>query len=303
MKFSRCLSPVWCEMRNSVRWGIALSLIACFLLFLHLYVFIPKVQSRVTESFRTPLNASCLVATQMNHYGTGVVLDTGYVLTAAHVVDDTGDMWLQPFERDVRLEFFGDHTGNFDGRVVYFSRELDFALIEADLLDTIPSVSARAEETSLGEAVFTIGAARGHPPMISDGFIGETNGTRHRTSCYVTGGNSGGGLFTKGVNPELVGIINTVDVQRSALNLLMPGPNGMMQIRIGLQQELNGISGFVPIEDIREELEDKGLGNLLEVQEEPMELDPYQKGVLKTISQTLLVLLCVYALRRQLFGK
>jgi hypothetical protein len=84
---------------------------------------------------------------------------------------------------------------------------------------------------------------------------------------------------------------------------MIPQDDGMMFLHMGIRKELNGISGFVPIEDVRNDLQDKGLDFLLDKHDTPWGPTPFDLALLKVISQSLLVVLCAWAFRKQLFGK
>lgn len=269
----------------------------------------PPEISRVAPGMRKPLNASCLITTSFrgrNYYGTGILLKSRYILTASHVVDVDGDNRFTPKERDVRVHFYGDSQETYNARVVYNNSKEDFAILQPEIPEDIIGMAVSLENSKVGTPVYTIGATNGFPLRISSGHVAEPHGDRHRTSCYISTGNSGGGLFEKN---KVVGIINTVDIKpmHGHMNLLVPTNDGFVwtQGRIHINSEVNGVSGYVPIELIREELEYKQIGHLLDELEEVSFFDRPENflafGVLKALTQIALILCCTYAFRRQLF--
>lgn len=273
---------------------------------LHNLVFIPKIkeQSKTTKTLRAPINATCVIKTHSGGLGTGVTLDTGYILTAGHIVDANDDDGIDEAEREVKLTYYGDISEKMEGTVVYFSPEKDIAFIEPKF-KIVRGVKAAKARALLGERVVTIGATKGAPPMISPGVISEDDDKTHRVSSYISTGNSGGGVFKDSDN-EVVGIIRTVRTMRKSLCLRFIVPLGrrlkFVHTHASITTELNGVAGYVPIDKIREDLAAKQLEPLLYVQPIPGPLDdPFNLAVLKASFHTLIILLFAYAFRKYLF--
>ncbi len=293
-------------MRNNAKIGLFCwfaVLISTFLCALYFSMQEPP-RSKVTKKLRTQLNASCVIKTKAEATGSGVTLDTGYVLTAAHVVDDNNNNKIDKDEREVSLAYYGDVSEVTSGTVVYYNAKDDIAFIKPDKTFSIGAKASRLPGL-LGERVVTIGATRTAPPMISAGLISEDDGKRHRVSCYVSIGNSGGGIF-KSSDGEVVGIINTMKTITSRSCVVFMVPDGtsyrIIHTHVPVRHELNGVAGYVPIDVIRNDLIAKNLMVLLENPPEPDFWNHMRIAIAKSILQAFLVLFTALAIRRYVFN-
>ena len=165
-------------MRKLILLGILFGAIVTFLA----SPYIPKREVRESvANIRRSFEVTCTVEPEVfEGKGTGVLLNTGYVLTAGHNVnaDKSGDLTLS--ERKVNI-YFGDDY--FEGYVIYHSEDNDFAIVEIKSSTKVGAV-ASTRATRVGDRVHTVGATGGHPPTVSDGYIvtpGVEN--RPRASC------------------------------------------------------------------------------------------------------------------------
>jgi len=260
-----------------------LILLAVLLFFFIIFVTRCTVVIKQPRSMYAPLRASCLVKTAVGS-GSGVFLDTGYVITCAHVVDSDMDGYVRANEREVVCEFLGGpypHGQKFE--VVYASRDVDVAILqpiikfnyEKRILDRLPKISPSLEDGFPGDKVFAVGAPHTQPLLISEGFIGFSRDKYRRASCFISTGNSGGGIFN--TTNDLLGLVTAVFMVRSFTDaeilIPMPKEDGDIQLLIGkmsmpLEVVVNNICAYTSIVDIRNNLNDKFLGSLLDKQPE-----------------------------------
>ncbi len=136
-------------------------------------------------------------------YGTGFfVSSNGYVVTAAHVVEDA-----------TQIKLLNQNT-NTSAQVVYKDEAIDVAVLKADKINAsfLPIISSSKIET--GEEVFTLGfpqiQIQGYEPKYTKGSINSLSGMGgnqrfFQISIPVQPGNSGGPLInSKG---QVVGVI------------------------------------------------------------------------------------------------
>jgi len=223
------------------------------------------------------MNASCLVRTGKG-LGTGVHLNSGYVITAAHVVDSDRDGYIRDDEDMVMCDFFYKdfiHSQKFE--VIYSSKNIDFAILKPILhsryskkkFASMSNVSPGLQNGKPGDEIFTVGAIRGYPLIISKGFVGFSVDEYQMASCYISKGNSGGGIFNK--DNELLGIVTAVAILQkySSGRIELSNPNVSADILSGevtipVITELNGVCRYTSITSIRNDLNDRFLGELLD---------------------------------------
>ena len=254
-------------MRRVILLGLLLGALVTFLA----SPYIPKRDRRAkVQSIANSFQSTCIVERLWGTgMGTGVILDTGYIITAAHVVDADRDNKLTLDERLVTLTL---NKETFAGKVVYMSSELDFAIIDAERTD-LPGSRSSKIMPQVGHKLYTIGATGGHPPIVSEGYM-VTPGVENlpRASLFISGGNSGGGIFDS--RGQLIGIVASVGMKyrMRTLNLRLPIPDAdgnlsmmdsMLMMREGVEVSNNCL--FVPIDDIRDELESKRLQSLIDI--------------------------------------
>lgn len=154
-------------------------------------------------------------------YGSGVILDTGYVLTNMHVVDVNRDGVISDAEKDVVLKLYNGE--DVDATVVrYGAFELpDIAILYAKG-KKLKSSARLATEKDLkrmrfGDPVFGVGfPASEFPSHIVSGVLSLSQSDFIRTSTPIYFGNSGGGLFLAS-NNLLIGINTRVRVDRGTI--------------------------------------------------------------------------------------
>lgn len=226
------------------------------------YLNQPIDTSRVELSKRASVNAACLIVKD-NHTGSGVLLESGYVLTAAHVVGHPED----EEERAVTLIFYGDIRRTFKGRVAYVSEEHDFAFVEPLSIDFTSTIKLATVAPLVGTNIYTVGAPLGKPLLISPGIIGEGLDGVGRTVCHIVWGNSGGGVFDSKTN-VLYGILNRVDTIHAAgqFRTFVPsGPDTLVAVQGHFQFKLPifAMSMYVPAEAMENELVAKNILGML----------------------------------------
>jgi hypothetical protein len=115
---------------------------------------------------------------------TGVVIEDGYILTAAHVVDDSPDNL-----------YIGFHGQEFTAQLVAIYPERDLALLVAETGYLTP-VQMHFDNMIIDEAVWAVGFPRAGNQLIASGKFGShlEEGDLH-TTAYVDAGESGGGLL------------------------------------------------------------------------------------------------------------
>jgi len=169
---------------------------------------------------------TCAITTGNCFIGTGVLLDSGYIVTAAHVVDHNNDKLLDDTEKKVKVYFFSKHLP-VDCNVVAFGditkTEPDGVFLDIAVLE--PSVKIRSKlklresPALIGTPIFTIGMTLGGPPAITSGHINfPLNKYFGRTSAPIYSGNSGGGVFDSETQ-ECVGFIISVAGRKIPIRL------------------------------------------------------------------------------------
>lgn len=256
-----------------------------------------KDESIINKEVRSAFNATCKVRAH-GSIGTGTLLDTGYILTAKHVIDanNNGDIELR--ERAVKVQFFGDKPIIVEATVVAAGKYLDFAILEPHC--PMKSDIQFSKSTPLiGDKIFTIGMTRGDNPHITSGFISapSMNDGNPRASCFISFGNSGGGIFDS--SKRLVGVINAIfmnDVRGWAYN-----QNGMRIAMTRHLDQLNQVALYVPIDLIRNELVFKNVSILIDSPPTDYLPGPLVSSIITTSLQILFVLIGVWYARRYIF--
>jgi hypothetical protein len=143
----------------------------------------------------------------------GVLLESGYILTAAHVIDSNGDGELN--EDELRTEvIFPNIDFSCKADVIlmspYQEHGIDLAVLDPDI--TIPLKGTRIMSMGdyrsqlIGTPLVTIGMQLGQSPAnVTDGRLisAHPDDLIHRNSANSYFGNSGGGVF---IGNELAGI-------------------------------------------------------------------------------------------------
>jgi S1-C subfamily serine protease len=292
-------------MRRFVIFGI--SIVLLIILLLHMQSEPKNPENQIRSSF----DSTCTVRTVfIGGFGTGTLLDTGYILTAAHVVDIDRDGKLTPDERTCIIQFRGEDE--IEARVVYLSSlESDFALLEpAPGFVGNKHLVASKRAARLGEPIYTIGATAGHSPHITNGYISTPDFGRGRASCFISGGNSGGAIISEG--GEHLGIVVAVGVRHAmdmAQSRYMTKDKKLriLQTMVRRRVEVSSLCLFIPIEEVRLELMEKKLRFLLDVPPQPSLSDYYLNHPFTTPAALIFLKLYllfgfIFYVRKHLFG-
>jgi hypothetical protein len=185
-----------------------------------------KSRPNATKEFIDAYEASCTIVIGGGNSGTGVILNTGYVVTAAHLFDIDNDEKVTIWERlmrDVAIR-------TWDGRVYPcfviacgsgWDEDVneDIAILQImDVNGPTSNVRLATNRTvntmPLGQSLFVIGRTDSGPPHITTGVLSSPSGSgRGRVSATVSYGNSGGGVFNRETG-ELVGVITNLRVSK-----------------------------------------------------------------------------------------
>jgi len=269
-----------------------------------LVIFWPQPQSvNVNESVWSSYHATCRVT--MNHargqiLGTGVTLNTGYILTAAHCVDVNMNDRVDPDERALDVEFFGSVASIQSASVVFCGtfEGYDIAVLE---VPEPPESNVYLTDVEFGEKVFAIGCTSGSDPNISEGRASSDVKGLSRAGLAVWRGNSGGGIWSQ--DEGLAGIVTRLGLGEmySRGQLVVPTENGLMIInmRQSFNVPLANWCEYVSAADIKECLDDKGLGFVYEEQKEPINVNPHYPLM---VFEILGVLICAWFFRKHLLG-
>lgn len=141
--------------------------------------------------------------------GTGFALNSGYIVTNYHVVENSNTINV--------LGVNGDFLKSYEAKIVGSDKSNDLALLK--LVDSSVSFSVPYKLSSsiadVGEGVFVLGypltAAMGEDVKLTNGIISSRTGFEGNTALYqisapVQPGNSGSPLFDD--NGNLIGIVN-----------------------------------------------------------------------------------------------
>ena len=196
----------------------AFTIVTVTLIFLGLLGFIP-----VTPKFSDAYSASCVVSRSDGVIGSGVLLDSGYVVTNKHVVDEDKNGAITFTEKTgIWVRFF--EPASVHSATILDSSEVnwlfglggDYAVLK---VDNPPKSKIRLmnreqfRDVKPGRLLYCIGATDGEsPPHITFGprsSDDEMFFSRAGLSAYF--GNSGGGIFTADTT-ELIGLSTRVHI-------------------------------------------------------------------------------------------
>jgi hypothetical protein len=233
--------------------------------------------SMVNEDIESAYKSICQVSDDDN-YASGVLLESGYVLSAAHAIDRNEDGEIDDEEKHVRLNFSSIGFVTTATAVAVpstFEQEfegLDIALLKPE--KKVPLKGSRLltdieyEALKIGEPVTAMGLMNNDiPPNITQGNLVAINpfSNRHRCSTTIYYGSSGGGVFTK--DNELVGI--SVAVRLGEVGLTIPIMDPHSHLMVGhltttIRIPLANSAVYTSATAIQEWLIDIDLGEVLE---------------------------------------
>jgi trypsin-like peptidase len=265
-------------------------------------------ESGMVKSF----SSSCIVERNATDgLGSGILLDTGYILTAAHVIDFDQSGKLRPEQRLRTIRMLGE---THEATVAYIDTKNDFAFLKPIKAIRHKGAIVSKQRHRLGDKVYAIGATDGHPLNISPGLILTPGVNGHaRASCYISVGNSGGGIFDS--KDEMVGIVSMVGITQSrigmSLTMPMPTEDGYELVRVFgttiFHEKVKNNCLFVPSELIRSELRKKSASSLLDAPREQTVLEiattPAARDLVRCAVSLAIFLWVVYCVRKHLFGK
>jgi S1-C subfamily serine protease len=144
--------------------------------------------------------------------GSGVVVDSGYVITNCHVTN--------PGDR-ITVKIGNDE---FQAAVALADEVLDLCRLAVSGLNAPAVTVGSLEGVRTGQRVYAIGAPHGLELTISEGIVSSLRqvkaGTVIQTTAPISPGSSGGGLFDAG--GKLVGIVTFQHRYGQNLNFAIP---------------------------------------------------------------------------------
>ena len=149
--------------------------------------------------------------TDVGGLGSGMLVsEDGYILTAAHVVNDAAEIMVQFYDGQ-----------QIPARVTHLANQADVALIKLQSPPENPNVAKIGESDSvkIGDPVFVIGAPMGLEYSLSSGIISGRHDFNKMTDNFVEAeyfqtdaaintGNSGGPVFN--MQGEVIGIASAI---------------------------------------------------------------------------------------------
>lgn len=261
------------------------------------------INQNVSEAY----NATCRIDIEYTLIGmeltsTGVLLDTGYVLTAAHCIDGDADGVIDRYERSPQIKFYGDIASVHTGSVVFVGEfdSFDIAVIE---LENPPPSKVTLADTNFGDMLFTIGMTKSSPPNISTGLASSYSAGHARASIAAWVGNSGGGIWTK--DQQLAGIASRIALGQASSIVTIPVPTdeGVMVIQGKIKSTfaLSNWLWYADAHEIREGLDNRSLTFVYKTPEPQSQLSVYNSYARMSIS-ILGVLACAIAFKKHLFS-
>lgn len=194
---------------------------------------------KVERKYRTAYESTCAVVhsgtTDFNSSGgTGVMLNSGYILTCVHVVDMNMNGKVDREERSVNIKFYYPVASVHSGTVVASSTEhwidnTEYALIfiPQRRASNVRLISDKDyKDVGVGAKLFSVGRTDGQsPPHIVLGVRStDASDIWHRSTLPLYFGNSGGGIFLEETG-ELIGICSRIRVKRMPFGPPLPVPH------------------------------------------------------------------------------
>ena len=171
-----------------------------------------------------------------NSQGTGFfITDEGLVLTNRHVVSGA-------YNKEILIESVSGRT--YKGKVIYVSREDDFAIIDVsgvDLPQALPI--CYSNYPTAGEEVIALGSPRGLTNTVTRGIVSAlrrsnsdfdsvamTGSSLIQTDAAINPGNSGGPLLNE--NGEVIGVNTFMKTSSQGLNFAVSIIDIMQQLKV-----------------------------------------------------------------------
>lgn len=204
------------------------ALLLVFLIHSKLKTFDRHPDLLARPEYKEQLAATCSMIVNGRVGATGVLLDTGYIVTAAHLFDTDSDGIVLPYEiANTTISVRMYNRKEFPCHIVgigLLDRKTnptdDIAILRPEGEDLPKSFISLAtyreiDDLPFGEPIFVIGRSDGLEPHITTGVISNpaTSSGRQRVSATVTYGNSGGGVFSLETG-KLLGIVTNMKASK-----------------------------------------------------------------------------------------
>lgn len=213
---------------------------------------VPVKSIPVQKQYQKAFKSTCGIHTS-GGTGTGILLNTGYILTAKHAVDVNHNGRIDRQERKIQVKFHS-LASTHAGTIIYASNNnADFVVVivpGAPKSDIKLMSNKDYKNVLAGAPLFAIGRSMGQdPPHFTKGIRSTDNkAVRDRAAISIFYGNSGGGIFDE-ESGELIGLANRIQIFR-----------GMMT---------PSWAEYIPPDVIRHELGKIGLGPAVDLPEKP----------------------------------
>jgi len=186
--------------------------------------FFPVMALSAVDVTRAPDRAEATTLFDKRHMASGVLIEGGHVLTAAHVV--------QGEDTDVAVRLFGDAV--FMAEVVYFNPEADLAVLKIKNLadSSLPVASLSCRDPVWSERVVMVGNPDRIEGALSVGYVSSLKLDRPQWARLVAF--TGAGTFGSSGSPVF-------DTSGGVLGILVSG-----QVTNGSQ---TGLLFMVPVVD------------------------------------------------------
>lgn len=169
------------------------------------------VHNEPDNRFEKAYNAACTIKTYSGDIiGSGVLLENGLVLTAAHVIDTNNDDIIQAGEKIiyVKVGVGAVVTGTVTEYGMPAYVPADFALLELSEVPPNKGLKLTTTWPRLGENLYTIGCPDAQELQLTHGIFTSRTPTKGICSVPIYPGNSGGGIFND--HNEVVGIVSRI---------------------------------------------------------------------------------------------
>lgn len=289
-----------------------LGLTVCWVV-IFLAIFARPIQHdiNISPAVKSAYLATCMIEIEDANYpgdkdeyfiATGVLLDTGYVITAAHCVDVDDNGSISLYERRPIVTFYGSIASVHTGTTVFCGKKgkFDIAIVQ---LDNPPQSSISLGEAKFGDELFTIGMTRGEKPNISVGRESSPYDNHARATIAAWTGNSGGGIWSN--KQELIGFVARIGMARNnaAITIPVPTQDGIVFVsgKFTTYSPLSNWLSYTNIEELKTELDTRRLTFIYEPIEAESMFSVYIIYII-TMLHIFGILFCVLVFRKHLFG-